>query len=250
MPETRYAFRVRVAAAGERRASAWSRPVDIKTERGQEVVMSPVPKVSPSKNVMARAASEFMRRMEAGKGKLFPSPPDGGPRRRPLQTSQSVNRVAKVSPEPQKPKARPPQHAHPGGWRGAGADIRLEPLPNARRDRTLPDARRGLTRSSTRAEEASPRRAPRPDSRYELRDENGSAYYWNAESDVSQWEPPTKWAQEVDPVSGVSYYTDGLHSTWRKPQDFVDVAKPITNPNKRNVDTFAKQTFKARPPRC
>ena len=77
-----------------------------------------------------------------------------------------------------------------------------------------------------------------------MRDANGQAYYWNAQSDESQWEPPSKWYQEKDPTSGVAYYTDGNHSTWRRPADFVEVAKPSGG----DARDFARQTFRARAP--
>ena len=84
----------------------------------------------------------------------------------------------------------------------------------------------------------------KPGGWFELRDANGQAYYWNAQSDESQWEPPSKWYQEKDPTSGVAYYTDGNHSTWRRPADFVEVAKPSGG----DARDFARQTFRARAP--
>ena len=70
--------------------------------------------------------------------------------------------------------------------------------------------------------------------------------YWNAQSDESQWEPPSKWAQEKDPTSGVAYYTDGNRrrgagrpTSWRSPSMRAARARD-----------FARQTFpRARAPR-
>ena len=83
---------------------------------------------------------------------------------------------------------------------------------------------------------------------YELKDDQGAHYYWNSETDESQWEPPSKWAEEVDPASGVKYYTDGLNSTWRKPNDFVDFVRHVEDRRAPEFRDFASKTRKAKRP--
>lgn len=173
---TRYCFRVRVAAAGAKPASPWSRSVDATTT---EPVKAPSPRKRQSP-ILQRTANDFVRNMDA--------------RRKPFGDASNTSPRAPATGAPAKPfMARQPPSGRPGGW-------------------------------------------------FELKDANGQPYYWNAKDDVSQWEPPSKWAEETDPTSGVAYYTDGAHSTWRRPADYVAVAKPS------GKGEFARQTVRARAP--
>ena len=45
----------------------------------------------------------------------------------------------------------------------------------------------------------------------------------------------------------VAYYTDGLHSTWRRPADYVDIARHVAG-GRREGDDWGKQTRAARRP--
>ena len=49
-------------------------------------------------------------------------------------------------------------------------------------------------------------------------------------------------------MSGVAYYTDGLHSTWRRPADYVDVARHVPGGRRDEAFDFAKQTCRAKRP--
>ncbi|KAJ1454555.1 hypothetical protein M885DRAFT_521841 [Pelagophyceae sp. CCMP2097] len=80
-----------------------------------------------------------------------------------------------------------------------------------------------------------------------MRDETGTVYYWNAKTGASQWHAPTSWAEEVDPSSGVSYYTDGMKSTWRRPAGFLPVLK--SRSGQQNADWTAKTRAARRPAR-
>ncbi|KAH8075692.1 tRNA-Phe hydroxylase [Aureococcus anophagefferens] len=103
------------------------------------------------------------------------------------------------------------------------------------------------------APKRAPRKFPKPKSApprgwYELKDDQGAVYYWNSATDESQWEPPSSWAEEVDPASGVRYYTDGMHSTWRKPADFVDFVRHVDNRRAPGYRDWAKATTRAKRP--
>ncbi|CAN0079544.1 unnamed protein product [Pylaiella littoralis] len=60
----------------------------------------------------------------------------------------------------------------------------------------------------------------------ELKDEDGSVYYFNATSGISQWEPPL-WLDEIDPTTGAVYYVNSYTGDpqWERPEDFVPIVR-------------------------
>eukprot|EP00903_Cladosiphon_okamuranus_P014500 g13450.t1 len=61
---------------------------------------------------------------------------------------------------------------------------------------------------------------------HELKDEDGSVYYFNAASGMSQWEPPL-WLDEIDPTTGAVYYVNSHTGDpqWERPEDFVPIVR-------------------------
>ncbi|CAM9130757.1 unnamed protein product [Scytosiphon promiscuus] len=61
---------------------------------------------------------------------------------------------------------------------------------------------------------------------HELKDEDGSVYYFNTASGSSQWEPPL-WLDEVDPATGAIYFVNSYtgEPQWERPEDFVPIVR-------------------------
>eukprot|EP00752_Nemacystus_decipiens_P007825 g6990.t1 len=61
---------------------------------------------------------------------------------------------------------------------------------------------------------------------HELKDEDGSVYYFNAVTGISQWEPPV-WIDEIDPTTGAVYYVNSYTGDpqWERPEDFVPIVR-------------------------
>ena len=207
-PNTPYAFRVRVAANGDAAASDWSREVVVVTT------------VAPATTA------------------LFSPPP-----RKP--------RAAAVHPEDDDDGF----DASPSKLKRAASEFMKRMDQGARLFGSKPPSLFN-SRSDKRvgvAPKRAPRKFPKPKSApprgwYELKDDQGAVYYWNSATDESQWEPPSSWAEEVDPASGVRYYTDGMHSTWRKPADFVDFVRHVDNRRAPGYRDWAKATTRAKRP--
>ena len=207
-PNTPYAFRVRVAANGDAAASDWSREVVVVTT------------VAPATTA------------------LFSPPP-----RKP--------RAAAVHPEDDDDAF----DASPSKLKRAASEFMKRMDQGARLFGSKPPSLFN-SRSDKRvgvAPKRAPRKFPKPKSApprgwYELKDDQGAVYYWNSATDESQWEPPSSWAEEVDPASGVRYYTDGMHSTWRKPADFVDFVRHVDNRRAPGYRDWAKATTRAKRP--
>ncbi|CAM9810650.1 unnamed protein product, partial [Ectocarpus sp. 13 AM-2016] len=61
---------------------------------------------------------------------------------------------------------------------------------------------------------------------HELKDEDGSVYYFNATSGMSQWEPPM-WLDEIDPTTGAVYYVNTFTGDpqWERPEEFIPIVR-------------------------